>query len=281
MLGPALAGAEPAVESVGDIALQRNVAYSTASKSCLLDIAWPQQPAAQPRPVVLVIHGGGWLEGDKSSFVTLEDRMPGNILDFAARGFVSVGLNYRLSRERPIRRRWTIAARRSNGSGSTPQHIISIRRRIGAYGNSAGGHLALLLAMTDSPGGDPPRVQAAVSDSGPLDLLYGHEQNQLRQVIEMFIGGPPSGDRLQAYRNASPVKHVAGKLPPLLLIYGGQDEQVDVRTADDFVAALSRAGDTDVSYIRLADAGHCPHSLVRVPYLRAVVEDFFVRVLKH
>jgi dipeptidyl aminopeptidase/acylaminoacyl peptidase len=72
---------------------------------------------------------------------------------------------------------------------------------------------------------------------------------------------------------------VADKLPPLLLIYGATDEQVDVRTADEFVAALSRAAGNDVSYFRLAGVGHCPHSMVRVPYLQKVVEDFFARTL--
>ena len=134
-----------------------------------------------------------------------------------------------------------------------------------------------MLAMTD-PG--PTRVQAAVSDSGPLDLAFGHEHNQLIGVIEKLLGGPPTGERAADYRRASPASYVADNLPPLLLIYGAKDEQVDVRTADQFVAALGRAGGNDVSYHRLAEAGHCPHSLVRVPYLRTVVDEFFVRVLK-
>jgi dipeptidyl aminopeptidase/acylaminoacyl peptidase len=120
-----------------------------------------------------------------------------------------------------------------------------------------------------------------VSDSGPIDLVYGIEHQQLTTVIEKFMGGPPTGDRLAQYRLASPSNYFerAEKLPPLMLIYGGRDEQVDVYTADEFVAALSRNGMKDVTYIRLADAGHCPHSLVRVPYLRGAVEEFFVRTL--
>jgi len=64
-----------------------------------------------------------------------------------------------------------------------------------------------------------------------------------------------------------------------LLIYGEADNQVDVRTADRFVAELSRSGQKEISYFRLAGVGHCPHSLIRVPYLRPIVIDFFQRTL--
>jgi hypothetical protein len=47
------------------------------------------------------------------------------------------------------------------------------------------------------------------------------------------------------------------------------------------VVALNQAGLKDVSYHRLAAVGHCPHSLVRVPALRTVVNDFFLRTLVH
>ena len=119
--------------------------------------------------------------------------------------------------------------------------------RIGAYGNSAGGHLALLLAMMPPTiGGDgapyaeqSSRVQAAASDSGPLDLVAGHEQNRLRGVIEKFMSGPPALVRLPEYRQASPASYVQEKTPPLLLIYGEADGQVNVSDADQFVTALA------------------------------------------
>jgi hypothetical protein len=63
------------------------------------------------------------------------------------------------------------------------------------------------------------------------------------------------------------------------LIYGVDDAQVPVETADRFVLALGRAGLKDVSYHRLARIDHCPYSLIRVPTLRPVVNNFFVRTL--
>ena len=65
----------------------------------------------------------------------------------------------------------------------------------------------------------------------------------------------------------------------MLLIYGVDDAQVPVETADRFVSALGRAGRKDVSYIRLAHVDQCPYSLIRVAALRPVVNEFFVRTL--
>jgi dipeptidyl aminopeptidase/acylaminoacyl peptidase len=124
-------------------------------------------------------------------------------------------------------------------------------------------------------------VQAAASDSGPIDLNYQIEHKQLLTVVEKFMGGPPEGARAALYKRASPSSYVGEKsLPPLLLMYGEVDGQVDVRSADAFVAALSSAGHTQISYFRLAGVDHCPHSIARVPYLKGVVEDFFLQALK-
>jgi dipeptidyl aminopeptidase/acylaminoacyl peptidase len=122
-------------------------------------------------------------------------------------------------------------------------------------------------------------VQAVVSDSGPIDLVDQYRRGALRQVCERFLGGPPVGERAAAYRSASPAERITPQVPPLLLIYGVEDTQVPVETADRFVLALGRAGLRNVSYYRLARIDHCPHSLVRIPILRQVVEEFFVRTL--
>jgi dipeptidyl aminopeptidase/acylaminoacyl peptidase len=122
-------------------------------------------------------------------------------------------------------------------------------------------------------------VQAVVSDSGPIDLVEQDRSGALRTVVERFMGGPPVGERAALYRRASPSERITPQTPPLLLIYGVEDAQVPVETADRFVLALGRAGVRDVSYYRLAHVDHCPHSLVRVPVLRRVVEEFFLRTL--
>lgn len=242
----------------------------------------------KPRPAIVVIHGGGWIEGDKSSFASREAGVPGNIVDFAEKGFVAATINYRLSDEAPFPAALEDAkcAVRWLRAHAKDYHVDP--DRIGAFGNSAGGHLAMLLGMTGNEAGfegDGPyqdqssRVQAVVSDSGPIDLLYQHRQDRLRKVVDKFLGGPPDGARLDVYRRASPLHLVSPRTPPMLLIYGEADTQVPVETADRLVEGLAKVGVKDVSYERLANVDHCPYSLVRVPRLRPVVESFFVRTL--
>lgn len=269
----------------------RDLPYRTgASKRWRLDLAMPAAPGGRPRPGVVVIHGGGWVEGDRSGFASRAHGVPGNIEDFAALGFVAAAVNYRLSGEAPFPAaledckcavRWLRA--HAKEYDLDPDHV-------GAYGNSAGGHLALLLGLTAQDAGlegDGPfrtessAVQAVVSDSGPIDLTYQYERGPLRQVVGKFLGGPPEGERAALYRKASPIDRIGKDTPPLLLLYGGADGQVPVETADRFVLALGRAGAEDVSYHRLAYVDHCPHSLVRVRALQPVVNEFFVRTLMH
>lgn len=93
------------------------------------------------------------------------------------------------------------------------------------------------------------------------------------------MGGPPDGERSATYVRASPADQIGQHVPPLLLIYGVDDAQVPVETADRFVLALGRAGLKDVSYHRLASVDHCPYSLIRNSAIRPVVDEFFVRTL--
>lgn len=274
-----------------DIVVRENLRYRDgASKRWVMDVAMKNDLTGKPRPGIVVIHGGGWIEGDKSSFTTRKHGTPGNIVDFAALGFVAATINYRLSREAQFPAaledckcavRWLRA--HANDFNLDPN-------RIGSWGNSAGGHLALMLGMVGKDAGlegDGPHqdqsslVQAAVSDSGPVDLIDRFQRSALPTVVTQFLGGPPEGQRVELYKRASPIHWIAKDTPPLMLIYGGSDEQVPVETADKFVLALDKAGLKDVSYYRLAYVGHCPHSLVRIPYIREAVNDFFLRTLMH
>ena len=86
-----------------DIVVMYNLQYREgASASWKLDLAMPKEPARTPRPAIVVIHGGGWIEGSRSSFSRAQDRRPGHIVDFAKLGFVAVSIDYRLAKESPF-----------------------------------------------------------------------------------------------------------------------------------------------------------------------------------
>jgi dipeptidyl aminopeptidase/acylaminoacyl peptidase len=99
-------------------------------------------------------------------------------------------------------------------------------------------------------------------------------------VIERFMGRAPTGLAHDDYRRASPSNHISSDLPPLMLIYGAVDGQVEIEAADEFVAALGRASCHDVSYLRLGQVDQCPHSIVRVGWLVPAVNEFFQRTLR-
>jgi acetyl esterase/lipase len=273
----------------GDIVVFHDLAYREGtSRQWKLDLAMRKDPRGEPRPGIVVIHGGGWIEGDKSSFASRRYGVPGNIEDFAALGFVAVTINYRLADESPFPAALEDCKNAVRWMRAHARDYNIDPERIGAFGNSAGGHLALLLGMVGQDAhleGDGPYqdqsslVQAVVSDSGPIDLVEQYRSGALRQVCTRFLGGPPEGERLTAYRMASPADRIGPRTPPLLLIYGVADGQVPVETADRFVLALGRAGLKDVSYYRLARVDHCPYSLIRVPGLRPVVDAFLVRTM--
>ncbi len=204
-----IVGQAPAARGADDdIELRHNVSYSQVKHAaCQLDLAIPNSPGGLC-PGVVVIHGGGWVEGDKSSFASAEHGVPGNIVEFARLGFVAATINYRLSGEAPFPAALDDCR---DAVRFLRDHAAEFRldpTRIGAYGNSAGGHLALLLALADEPTGETTagaqatssRVQAACSDSGPLDLVRQYQENRLRTVVEKFLGGAPTGERLAAYK---------------------------------------------------------------------------------
>jgi acetyl esterase/lipase len=263
-----------------------NLSYKNSCKSGLLDLALPTESHSGPWPLIVVIHGGGWIEGDKSSFASDTYGVPGNIVDFARLGFAAATINYRLSKEAPYPAALEDCRAAIRWLREHAAEYQLDAKQIGVYGNSAGGHLAMLLGLLEDPADrgklleQSSRVQAVASDSGPIDLLADDRNGVLRTVIRRFMGGSPDGDRLATFGQASPNHYVSAKGPPLLLIYGEADAQVDVKTADRFVAALGEAGRQDVTYLRLAHVDHCPHSLQRVPYLTDAVDQFFLRTLR-
>jgi acetyl esterase/lipase len=138
--------APPPARAVADTSRDRayirtflNISYKIGCKSCLLDLALPSEAHPGPSPVILVIHGGGWIEGDKSSFASDRYGVPGNIVDFARLGFAAATINYRLAGEAtyPAALEDCRAAVRWLREHASAYHLDA--KRIGAYGNSAGG----------------------------------------------------------------------------------------------------------------------------------------------
>lgn len=195
-------------------------------------------PAGEgPFPGVIVIHGGGWANGERSDMRRVAEHL-------AASGFVAINITYRLL---PAHR---FPAQIHDCKAAVRWARVHARRlrldpeRLAAFGYSAGAHLALLLGTT-GPGEGlegvvstiSSRVQAVVAGSGPSDLR-GYENSQL---ISQLLGGPEAG-REQLYAAASPITHVSGDDAPTLLYHGLQDAVVRYEQSEAMAAALRLAG---------------------------------------
>lgn len=233
-----------------------------------LDLLLPHPRPASPVPAVAYLHGGAWRHGDKS-----HGMYPWNSPLLAAHGFVAANVGYRLTDQAPFPAqahdvkaavRWL----RANAVeyGIDPE-------RIGVWGDSAGGHLAGLLAMTEgvaglegecgSPGVSS-AVQAAVLRCAPTDFTVAPDDPRPLidhdEVLAALFGGRPS-ERPDLLRLASPAAFAHGGVPPVLVVHGTADELVPFHQAERLVSALRRHG-ADVTF-EVIEGGF--HSLRRGP----------------
>lgn len=209
-----------------------------------------------PFPVVLYVHGGAWLEGDRSEAAPLAPRL-------AARGYVVASIDYRLSGAArfPAQIQDAKAAVRWLRAHAADHHIDE--GRIAAWGSSAGAHLAALLgtsggvaALEDLGQGNPTlssRVQAVVDWYGPTDFRQMDAQTVpgCQNANHDGASSPESalvGCAIQTgactakVTAASPIAYVDAADPPHLLMHGTQDCTVPTGQSKIFDAALRGAG---------------------------------------
>lgn len=225
-----------------------------------LDLLLPQTPQPTRAPVVVYFHGGGWAEGERS-----DGMYPWICPLLAAHGFVTASVTYRLSRFAPFPAQIhdaKAAIRFLRGNAAT-YHIDP--DRIGAWGPSAGGHLALLLGTT----GDAPelegdcgcpdqssRVQAVVAHCAPTDFRsYRVADDDWRAPIFALLFGGPITEHEDLAELASPVAHAKPGLPPFLLVHGTNDETVPYQQTTLLAEALETHG-VDVAVHTVEDGHH-------------------------
>ncbi len=192
---------------------------------------------AGPFPGVIVIHGGGWMQGGRQ-------HMSGIARMLAQNGYAAINITYRLA---PAH---TFPAQLHDCKAAVRWarvHAHEFRldpERIGAYGYSAGAHLALLLGTTgpearlEGPrSAISSRVQAVVAGAGPSDLR-GHDHHRR---VRQLMGGPEPG-REALYAAASPLTHVTHDDAPTLLYHGRHDTVVRFAHSQNMLKALVAVG---------------------------------------
>ena len=242
------------------VRLHRDISYGDHGKRNLLDVYQPESPREGGFPVLLQIHGGGWMIGEKQ-----QQALP--LMNYlAARGWLCVACNYRLSPK-----------------ASFPDHIVDVKRSIAwirehaaeyggnpeflaVTGGSAGGHLAALAALTPNhqawqPGFEEvdTSVSAAVPFYGVYDFL---DRDRIRvgmsmeEVLAKYVMKFTPQENPELWDSASPVTHVNPDAPPLFVLQGTHDSLVWVEEARSFVNRLRAVSDQVVVYGELPGAQH-------------------------
>ena len=270
-----------------DFQIVKDIKYGSGDGISLeLDMYIPETPIASPMPAVIFIHGGGWRSGDK---------YPSRINTLASHGFFGLSINYRLSgiatfpaavEDAKCAVRWLRA--------NAEKYNVD-PNRIGVWGGSAGGHLAMIVGCADKAAGlegnggwegVSSRVQAVCSYWGPGDFVSWFKSVGTNRTITAefeFLGGTII-EKPDVYRLASPVTHVTIDDPPLLMVHGNLDPVVPYSQSEIMYQAYTQAG-LDVALVEVTGAGHGLKQVTENPVspsrkdVDQMVVDFFVKHL--
>jgi acetyl esterase/lipase len=242
------------------VRVHRNISYGDQGLRNTLDIYQPEEPREGGYPVLLQVHGGGWMVGAKH-----QQGLP-LMYHLASRGWLCVACNYRLSPR-----------------STFPDHIIDIKRSIAwireqaadyggspdfiaITGGSAGGHLAALAALTPDlkdwqPGFEDAdtRLQAAVPIYGVYDFLDSEGirgSMSMEHILARYVMQSDPREAREAWQQASPLQQVRADAPPTFLLQGSHDSLVWVEEARHFANRLRTVSDQVVAYGELPGAQH-------------------------
>ena len=168
------------IQTIAELKYGQAIGYQGTMQDLLLDVFLPPGPASTPRPTIVLIHGGAFAGGDRSS-------VGGVARSWAMRGYVAVAIGYRLD-PRLAQSPWPpgvtplTAAAKAIDDGMESIRWLKANAttygidptRVATVGYSAGGAISLGIAVaTDTTPGGPlaaqsPSVAAAVSTGAQL-----------------------------------------------------------------------------------------------------------------
>lgn len=191
-----------------------------------------------PFPGIVFIHGGGWVNGNRTQMVKL-------IKELADRGYVGFTIEYDVNPVHyPASLHESLDAVRYFREHAKEFNLDPTR--VAVAGSSAGGELAALVALTPEA-----KVQAAVILNGVLDLTALGDTSSM---VTDYLGGVCS-TKLDACKAASPVFQVHTGAPPFFVGHGTLDQTVPFTQAEAFTAAL-RAAKVQVRFFTATGGPH-------------------------
>lgn len=201
-------------EVPASVRVHKRVEYARrGDRTLALDLYLPA-PSANKPPLVVLVHGGGWRSGDRSTLAPLAARL-------AARGIAAATVSYRLSGEAPYPAAihdvkeslaWLAARQAEYGFDGS---------RIAVAGGSAGGQIAALVGMTDRTVRAVVNIDGLSDFTSPEALKHEDDPNKNPSAAGAWFGGRYAEKR-ELWHEASPINHVGKDSPPVLFIVSGE-----------------------------------------------------------
>lgn len=239
----------------------RDLAYvESGHERQKLDLYLPEKSDGR-LPVILWIHGGGWMAGSKDQCLPLRS-------GYLERGYAVASIGYRLSGHAvfPAQIEDCKAAIRWLRSHAKEYGLDP--DRFGVWGSSAGGHLAALVGTSGgveefevgANAGISSRVQAVCDFYGPTDLTVfvttpGYESHAKADSPEAkLIGGVVAENKDKAAR-VNPITYVSKDDPAFLLVHGDKDPTVPLNQSRLLFDALKKTS-VSAHFHTIRGAGH-------------------------
>ena len=177
-----------------------------------------------PHAGVLLIHGGGWLAGNRRELSRIAKQM-------ASLGYTVVAIDYRLAPKDKFPAQIEDCRTAISWMVENAAKYKIDPKRLGVWGYSAGGHLAALLGTTN------PLVRAVVTGGAPCDFRPIKPDNCF---LAYWLGGTPR-EVPAAYQNASPAHFISQDDPPFFFYHGQKDFLVPIGQPAKMAASLKKA----------------------------------------
>ena len=245
------------VLDMGEYVFHQHLSYGNDERN-ILDLFIPKNLSGNAG-LILQIHGGGWVAGDKDGLVGSETRWLEN-------GYVYSHINYRYADG------YSVTA--SDILSDISSALLAIKQKcneyginlngVGLYGGSAGGHLSLLYAYKMASN-SPIKPCFVASYSGPTDLTdinYLEEKKNKDDVIDLISkisGAYQYKDNILDYsyllKDASPVTYANSNCVPTLIFHGTNDDIVPYSNAVILDSVLTNYGVTH-EFVTYKNSGH-------------------------
>lgn len=210
-----------------------DVSYGTDAQQ-KMDVYLPANRSRTTTPLLVLIHGGGWVEGDKGD---LNDLIKGMQTFFPT--YAIANINYQLNTGRkknfPIQEN-DIQTAVAKVLAKADEYVLS--SKVITMGFSAGAYLALMYAYKRPTAGVT--ILAAISFVGPTDMarLYSDTPSQeVRDLLPIMIGTFPDAHPAD-YQYYSPATYATTTTCPTMLFYGGKDDLVPASQGEILQAKL-------------------------------------------